>query len=76
MTQCVSHCKFLSGEAEYYDRLHRENSALAPVAVQHIPPICVYFEAENIPPTGFPFLDNAGAGSRTGAMDKMKRVGK
>ena len=43
-------------------------------AVQHIPPICVRFEAENIPPTGFPFLDNAGAGTRTAAMDKMKRV--
>ena len=42
--------------------------------VQHIPPIYVYFEAENIPPTGFSFLDNAAAGTRTVAVDKMKRV--
>ena len=61
-------------EAEYYDRLYREDSAMAAAAVQHIPPICVYFHAESVPPTGFPFLDNAGSSSRMGAMDKMKRV--
>ena len=47
---------------------------MAAAAVQHIPPICVYFHAESVPPTGFPFLDNAGSSSRMGAMDKMKRV--
>ena len=66
---------FPSGEAEYYDRLYSEKSPLVGAAVQHIPPIYVHFEAEAIPPTtGFPFLDNAGAGTRTAAMDKMRRV--
>ena len=59
---------------EYYARLYHENAALAAAAIEHVPPIAVLFKAENVPPTGMPFLDNAGAGTRQGAMDKIKRA--